>query len=93
VGAKASVGRLFCPDEKNSNRLGDVVEAENRGFVDRALPIDDHIAPDGRVMEVLSVHSCQGWLEGYTLTGRHGLFARYKRFGGTNGGTVSLRKG
>jgi D-xylulose 5-phosphate/D-fructose 6-phosphate phosphoketolase len=45
-------GRLFCPDERNSNRLGDVVEVENRYFVGRALPIDDHVAPDGRVMEV-----------------------------------------
>jgi len=68
-------------------------EAENRCFVGRVRPIDDHVAPDGRMMEVLSVHSCQGWLEGYTLTGRHGLFASYERFGGTNGGAISLRKG
>jgi xylulose-5-phosphate/fructose-6-phosphate phosphoketolase len=72
--------RLFCPDETNSNRLGDVFEAENRCFVGRVLPTDDHVAPDGRVMEVLSEHSCQGWLEGYTLTGRHGLFASYEAF-------------
>ncbi|PYM60118.1 MAG: phosphoketolase [Candidatus Rokuibacteriota bacterium] len=72
--------RLFCPDETNSNRLGDVFEAENRCFVGPVLPTDDHVAPDGRVMEVLSEHSCQGWLEGYTLTGRHGLFASYEAF-------------
>jgi xylulose-5-phosphate/fructose-6-phosphate phosphoketolase len=72
--------RLFCPDETNSNRLGDVFEAETRCFVGGALPTDDHVTPDGRVMEVLSEHSCQGWLEGYTLTGRHGLFASYEAF-------------
>ena len=72
--------RLFCPDETNSNRLGAVFDVENRCFVEPALPIDDHIAPDGRVMEVLSEHLCEGWLEGYVLTGRHGLFASYEAF-------------
>jgi xylulose-5-phosphate/fructose-6-phosphate phosphoketolase len=72
--------RLYCPDETNSNRLGDVFEAENRCLVERVLPDDDHVSPDGRVMEVLSEHLCQGWLEGYTLTGRHGLFATYEAF-------------
>jgi xylulose-5-phosphate/fructose-6-phosphate phosphoketolase len=72
--------RLFCPDETNSNRLGNVFEVENRCFVGRILDIDDHVAPDGRVMEVLSEHLCEGWLEGYTLTGRHGLFATYEAF-------------
>jgi xylulose-5-phosphate/fructose-6-phosphate phosphoketolase len=72
--------RLFCPDETNSNRLGNVFEVENRCFVGRTLDIDDHVAPDGRVMEVLSEHLCEGWLEGYTLTGRHGLFATYEAF-------------
>jgi len=72
--------RLFCPDETNSNRLGNVFEVESRCFVGPVLPIDDHVAPDGRVMEVLSEHNCQGWLEGYTLTGRHGLFATYEAF-------------
>ena len=72
--------RLFCPDETTSNRLGDVFEAENRCFVGPVLPIDDHVAADGRVMEVLSEHCCQGWLEGYLLTGRHGLFASYEAF-------------
>jgi xylulose-5-phosphate/fructose-6-phosphate phosphoketolase len=72
--------RLFCPDETNSNRLGDVFEVENRCFVGSIEPGDDHLTVDGRVMEVLSEHSCQGWLEGYTLTGRHGLFASYEAF-------------
>jgi xylulose-5-phosphate/fructose-6-phosphate phosphoketolase len=72
--------RLFCPDETNSNRLGNVFEVENRCFVGRTLDIDDHVAPDGRVMEVLSEHLCEGWLEGYLLTGRHGLFATYEAF-------------
>jgi xylulose-5-phosphate/fructose-6-phosphate phosphoketolase len=72
--------RLFCPDETNSNRLGNIFEVENRCFVGPTLDIDDHVAPDGRVMEVLSEHLCEGWLEGYTLTGRHGLFATYEAF-------------
>ena len=72
--------RLFCPDETNSNRLGNVFEVENRCFVGRTLDIDDHLAPDGRVMEVLSEHLSEGWLEGYLLTGRHGLFATYESF-------------
>jgi len=72
--------RLFCPDETNSNRLGNVFEVENRCSVERILPTDDHISPDGRVMEVLSEHLCEGWLEGYLLTGRHGLFATYEAF-------------
>ena len=72
--------RLFCPDETNSNRLGNVFEATNRCFVGPTLPNDDHIAHDGRVMEVLSEHCCQGWLEGYLLTGRHGMFATYEAF-------------
>jgi xylulose-5-phosphate/fructose-6-phosphate phosphoketolase len=72
--------RLFCPDETNSNRLGSVFEVENRCFVGRTLDTDDHLAPGGRVMEVLSEHLCEGWLEGYLLTGRHGLFATYEAF-------------
>ena len=72
--------RLFCPDETNSNRLGAVFEVENRCFAGRTLSIDDHVAHDGRVMEVLSEHLCEGWLEGYLLTGRHGLFATYEAF-------------
>jgi xylulose-5-phosphate/fructose-6-phosphate phosphoketolase len=72
--------RLFCPDETNSNRLGNIFEVENRCSVNKIINIDDHLAPDGRVMEVLSEHLCQGWLEGYLLTGRHGLFATYEAF-------------
>jgi xylulose-5-phosphate/fructose-6-phosphate phosphoketolase len=72
--------RLFCPDETNSNRLGNVFEVENRSSVEAIEATDDHIAYDGRVMEVLSEHLCQGWLEGYLLTGRHGLFATYEAF-------------
>jgi len=72
--------RLFCPDETNSNRLSNVYDVENRCLVERHLDIDDHVSPDGRVMEVLSEHLCEGWLEGYLLTGRHGLFATYESF-------------
>jgi xylulose-5-phosphate/fructose-6-phosphate phosphoketolase len=72
--------RTFSPDENNSNRWNDVLEATNRAFMAEILPIDDHLAPDGRVMEVLSEHLCQGWLEGYLLTGRHGFFNCYEAF-------------
>ncbi len=72
--------RLFCPDETNSNRLGAVFETEQRCLVAPPVPGDDHVSPEGRVMEVLSEHNCQGWLEGYVLTGRHGLFATYEAF-------------
>ena len=72
--------RLFCPDELHSNRLGSVLETENRCFVGKTLSLDDHISPSGRVMEVLSEHLCEGWLEGYTLTGRHGLYVTYESF-------------
>jgi xylulose-5-phosphate/fructose-6-phosphate phosphoketolase len=72
--------RLTCPDETNSNRLDNIFEVENRCFVADIHPGDDHLSPDGRVMEVLSEHLCEGWLEGYNLTGRHGLFATYEAF-------------
>jgi xylulose-5-phosphate/fructose-6-phosphate phosphoketolase len=72
--------RYFCPDETNSNRLGDVFDVETRCFVGPTLDVDDHVSANGRVMEVLSEHLCQGWLEGYLLTGRHGLFATYEAF-------------
>ena len=72
--------RFFCPDETNSNRLGNVFEVENRTWMEPTISIDDHMSPSGRVMEVLSEHLCQGWLEGYLLTGRHGLFATYEAF-------------
>jgi xylulose-5-phosphate/fructose-6-phosphate phosphoketolase len=71
--------RLFCPDETNSNRLGAVFEATDRCLMD-ARPDDDHVSAEGRVMEVLSEHLCEGWLEGYLLSGRHGLFASYEAF-------------
>ena len=72
--------RVFGPDETASNRLQDVFEVTNRASVAEILPGDDHVSPDGRVMEVLSEHLCQGWLEGYLLTGRHGLFSCYEAF-------------
>ncbi|MFC7619674.1 phosphoketolase [Microlunatus sp. GCM10028923] len=72
--------RLFCPDEVNSNRLGAVFDVSDRMFAERVEPGDTKISADGRVMEVLSEHNCHGWLEGYTLTGRHGLFASYQAF-------------
>ncbi|WP_433291073.1 phosphoketolase family protein [Actinoplanes sp. CA-030573] len=72
--------RLFCPDETNSNRLGAVFEVSDRAFMETVRPEDVKLGPEGRVMEVLSEHNCHGWLEGYTLTGRHGLFATYEAF-------------
>ena len=72
--------RIVGPDETVSNRLGTVLEATNRAWDAERLPGDDHLAPDGRVMEVLSEHMCEGWLEGYLLTGRHGLFDCYEAF-------------
>jgi xylulose-5-phosphate/fructose-6-phosphate phosphoketolase len=72
--------RIFGPDETASNRLGAVFEATNRTWMAERVDGDDHLAPDGRVMEVLSEHACQGWLEGYLLTGRHGLFSCYEAF-------------
>ena len=72
--------RLFSPDENNSNRWQDVLEVTNRAWVAETVDYDDHLAPDGRVMEMLSEHQCQGWLEGYLLTGRHGFFSCYEAF-------------
>ncbi|MCW2647759.1 MAG: phosphoketolase family protein [Pseudonocardiales bacterium] len=72
--------RIMGPDETASNRLTPVFETTNRAWNAITLPGDDHLAPDGRVMEVLSEHLCQGWLEGYLLTGRHGLFNCYEAF-------------
>ena len=72
--------RLFGPDETASNRLSPVFEATDRAWMAERLETDDHLAPRGRVMEVLSEHLCQGWLEGYLLTGRHGLFNCYEAF-------------
>jgi xylulose-5-phosphate/fructose-6-phosphate phosphoketolase len=72
--------RVFGPDETASNRLGALFELTDRTSTAEILPTDDHVGPDGRVMEVLSEHLCQGWLEGYLLTGRHGFFSCYEAF-------------
>jgi len=72
--------RIFSPDETNSNRWGAVFEVTNRCSTAEIVPGDDHVAPDGRVMEILSEHQCEGWLEGYLLTGRHGFFSCYEAF-------------
>lgn len=72
--------RLMGPDETASNRLSAVFEATDKTWLAATGPDDEHLAPDGRVMEVLSEHLCQGWLEGYLLTGRHGLFSCYEAF-------------
>jgi len=72
--------RVFGPDETASNRLGNILEVTDRAWMAEKLPTDDHLSPDGRVMEVLSEHQCQGWLEGYLLTGRHGFFSCYEAF-------------
>ncbi len=72
--------RLFSPDENNSNRWQDVLEVTDRCYMAEIYDDDDHLSPDGRVMEVLSEHQCQGWLEGYLLTGRHGFFSCYEAF-------------
>ncbi|MGA0532917.1 phosphoketolase family protein [Hansschlegelia sp. KR7-227] len=72
--------RVFGPDETASNRLSALFEVTDRAWMERTIPEDDHLAPTGRVMEALSEHLCQGWLEGYLLTGRHGLFSCYEAF-------------
>lgn len=72
--------RVLAPDENNSNRLNAVLEATDRAWEAERYDYDDHLAPDGRVMEILSEHTCQGWLEGYLLTGRHGFFSCYEAF-------------
>jgi len=72
--------RVMGPDETASNRLGALFEVSGRSWMAETLPEDDNLSPDGRVMEILSEHTCQGWLEGYLLTGRHGLFSCYEAF-------------
>ena len=72
--------RVMGPDETNSNRLGALFDVTDRAWMEPIEPYDDHLAPGGQVMEVLSEHLCQGWLEGYLLTGRHGLFNCYEAF-------------
>jgi xylulose-5-phosphate/fructose-6-phosphate phosphoketolase len=80
LNADARNFRVFSPDETASNRWSDVFEVTNRSSTAAIIPTDDHIAPDGRVMEMLSEHQCEGWLEGYLLTGRHGFFSSYEAF-------------
>jgi xylulose-5-phosphate/fructose-6-phosphate phosphoketolase len=72
--------RVFAPDEAASNRLAALFEVTKRTWEAETIPEDDNLAPDGRVMEILSEHTCQGWLEGYLLTGRHGFFTTYEAF-------------
>ena len=72
--------RVFGPDETASNRLGALFDVTNRSWMAERFADDDHLAVDGRVMEILSEHACEGWLEGYLLTGRHGLFSCYEAF-------------
>src|SRR6202007_113673 len=71
---------IFSPDETSSNHLDSVFEATDRMLANKVTPTDEHVSDQGRVMEILSEHLCQGWLEGYLLTGRHGLFSRYEAF-------------
>ncbi|MEQ1886581.1 MAG: phosphoketolase family protein [Bryobacteraceae bacterium] len=78
--AKSRNFRIFGPDETASNRLNPVFEVTNREWMADRVNSDDHLATDGRVMEILSEHLCQGWLEGYLLTGRHGFFSCYEAF-------------
>ncbi len=80
LNAEARNFRVMGPDETASNRLDALFEATDRAWMAELLPGDDHLAPGGRVMEILSEHTCQGWLEGYLLTGRHGLFSCYEAF-------------
>ncbi|MGK2913551.1 MAG: phosphoketolase family protein [Porticoccaceae bacterium] len=80
LNAEARNFRIFSPDETASNRWNALFEVTNRCSTAEILPGDEHVAPDGRVMEMLSEHQCQGWLEGYLLTGRHGFFSCYEAF-------------
>jgi xylulose-5-phosphate/fructose-6-phosphate phosphoketolase len=80
LNAEARNFRVMGPDETASNRLDALFEVTDRTWVADVVPGDDHLAPDGRVMEILSEHTCQGWLEGYLLTGRHGFFSCYEAF-------------
>jgi len=80
LNAQAKNFRVFGPDETTSNRLGALFEVTDHEWMAEVVPGDDHLGGDGRVMEVLSEHMCQGWLEGYLLTGRHGFFSCYEAF-------------
>ncbi len=72
--------RVFAPDELESNRLGAILEVTDRVWLAESHPEDEHMSADGRIMEILSEHTCQGWLEGYLMTGRHGVFTTYEAF-------------
>ena len=80
IARNPSTFRVFSPDETSSNRWGATFEVTNRCSTAEIVPGDDHVAPDGRVLEMLSEHQCEGWLEGYLLTGRHGFFSCYEAF-------------
>ncbi|MGA2696705.1 MAG: phosphoketolase family protein [Terriglobales bacterium] len=80
LNAEAKNFRVFGPDETASNRLEALYQATNKEWMEPQLPVDEFLAPDGRVLEILSEHMCQGWLEGYLLTGRHGFFSCYEAF-------------
>jgi xylulose-5-phosphate/fructose-6-phosphate phosphoketolase len=80
LNAAARNFRVFSPDETTSNRWSAVLEVSDRCSTAEPSPLDEHVSPDGRVMEMLSEHQCQGWLEGYLLTGRHGFFSCYEAF-------------
>ena len=80
LNAESGNFRVFGPDETASNRLNALFDVTNRTWMEKTIPEDDHLSPDGRVMEILSEHTCQGWLEGYLLTGRHGFFSCYEAF-------------
>jgi xylulose-5-phosphate/fructose-6-phosphate phosphoketolase len=80
LNAEARNFRAFAADEHESNRLGAMFEVTDRAWLAEMLPEDEHLSVDGRVMEILSEHTCQGWLEGYLLTGRHGFFSTYEAF-------------
>jgi len=80
LNAEARNFRIFSPDETASNRWSNIFEITNRCSTAEVMPYDDHVSPDGRVMEMLSEHQCEGWLEGYLLTGRHGFFSCYEAF-------------
>ena len=80
VERNAACFRVFAPDETASNRLNAIFEVTDRCSTARIIESDENVSPDGRVMEILSEHSCQGWLEGYLLTGRHGIFTSYEAF-------------
>ncbi|HEY6467876.1 MAG TPA: phosphoketolase family protein [Candidatus Acidoferrales bacterium] len=80
MNAESKNFRVFGPDETASNRLDALFEATNKEFMEPIISTDEHLSVDGRVLEVLSEHMCQGWLEGYLLTGRHGFFSCYEAF-------------